>query len=87
MAGGILGNVGGLVNNVAGAVTGGAGGGGAAGGAGGAAGGAGGGDSFAANLAQLKQVSEEQQQKSMELRMASAKLGTDQNAAKEKPQS
>lgn len=80
MAGGILGNVGGIVNGAAGALTGG----GAAGGAGGAAGG--GGDSFAANLAQLKQVSEEQQQKSMELRMASAKLGTDQNAAKEKPQ-
>jgi len=31
-------------------------------------------------------VSEEQQQKQMELRMVSAKLGTDQNAAKEKPQ-
>ncbi|MGF3025699.1 hypothetical protein ACQVP2_23080 [Methylobacterium aquaticum] len=73
MAGGIGGLVGGAVS----ALTGG-------GAAGGAAGG--GGDSFAANLAQLKQVSEEQQQKSMELRMVSAKLGTEQNAAKEKPQ-
>ncbi|WP_288583753.1 hypothetical protein [uncultured Methylobacterium sp.] len=72
MAGGIGGLVGGAVSALTG--------GGAAGGA------AGGGDSFAANLAQLKQVSEEQQQKSMELRMVSAKLGTEQNAAKEKPQ-
>lgn len=72
----MAGGIGGLVSGVAGALTGG----------GGAGGAAGGGDNFAANLDQLKKVSEEQQQKSMELRMVSAKLGTDQNAAKEKPQ-
>jgi hypothetical protein len=76
MAGGAGGIAGAGINAAAGL----AGGGDAAGGA------AGGGDSFAANLAQLKQVSEEQQQKQMQLRMVSAKLGTDQNASKEKPQ-
>lgn len=44
-----------------------------------------GGDSFEQNLAQLQAVSEEQQRKQMALRMLSAKLGSEQNAAKEKP--
>lgn len=47
--------------------------------------GAAGGDSFQENLAQLQQVSEEQQRKQMAMRMLSAKLGSEQNAAKEKP--
>ena len=47
--------------------------------------GAEGGDSFQQNLAQLQQVSEEQQRKQMAMRMLSAKLGSEQNAAKEKP--
>jgi len=47
--------------------------------------GAAGGDSFQQNLAQLQQVSEEQQRKQMAMRMLSAKLGSEQNAAKEKP--
>ncbi len=40
---------------------------------------------FSRNLAQLQQVSEEQQRKQMAMRMLSAKLGSEQNAAKEKP--
>jgi hypothetical protein len=60
------------------------------GGAGGGFGGGGrassaGGDDFQENLKQLQQVSKEQQHKQLAMRMLSAKLGSEQNAAKEKP--